>query len=174
MPLPRNRTKPPKPLANRIIPLAQAKAEYLHRYTMGHKPGWAIPMFEGNGKFYAPHFRSDQEWYGHSTFPGEEAHKGRAWDDCHTTGQTWPLGNWLDTPYDLKTRAPAPKLTKAQEAQRVALAAPDLLEALEGLTMCVEVDQWKPGMDRAGWLQQAKAAIDLAKNGKRSGGEGGK
>ena len=64
--------------------------------------------------------------------------------------------------------APAPKLTKAQEAQRLALAAPDLLEALEGLALCVEVDQWKPGMDRAGWLQQARAAIDLAKNGKRS------
>jgi hypothetical protein len=127
-------------------------------------------MFDGNGKFYAPHFRSDQEWYNHTTFPGEEAHKGRDRDACHTSGQTWPLGQWLDTPYDLRTRAPAPSLTKAHEAQRVALAAPDLLEALEGLTLCVEVDQWKPGMDRAGWLQQAKAAIDLAKNGKPTAG----
>ena len=165
------RTLPATPPGPRAVSFAPACAQYLNRYTMDHQPEWTREMFDGNGKFYAPHFRSDQEWYDRTTFPGERGHKGDR-TNCHTTGQTWPLGKWLDTPYALRTRAPAPRLTKAQEAQRLALAAPDLLEALEGLDLCVEVDQWKPGMDRAGWLQQARAAIDLAKNGKRSSGAG--
>jgi hypothetical protein len=40
----------------------QAKAQYVHRFTMEHG---AAP----NGQYYAPQFASDQEWYDHTQFP---------------------------------------------------------------------------------------------------------
>ena len=70
---------------------------YVHRFTMEHVPSWASgqPIV---GKFYAPQFRTDKEWYDNTTFPGEAGHLGGR-RHCHTSGQTWPLGKLLDAPY---------------------------------------------------------------------------
>lgn len=91
--------------------LAQAKAMYVHRYTMEHVPAWAaktapIDRDDPKARYYAPQFRTDAEWYANSKFPGESAYVptgsvGRR--DCFTTGQTWPLGKWLDKPYKVQS-----------------------------------------------------------------------
>ena len=77
--------------------LTQARALYPHRYTMEHVPQWARNPC--GGKFYAPHFRTDAEWYAATAFPGEPACIGDDGKHCLTTGQTWPLGQWLDKPF---------------------------------------------------------------------------
>lgn len=73
---------------------AKAKKLYIHRFTMEHVPTWAEHPAP-NGKYYAPQYRTDQEWYDNT----------RYWDnnlqypDCFSTRQTWPLGHWLDQQY---------------------------------------------------------------------------
>lgn len=81
----------------RVISFEQAKARYVHRFTMDYRPQWAIERAR-NGKFYAPQFRSDREWYENTLFPGE-GHVHPRERHCFTTGQTWPLGVWLLEPY---------------------------------------------------------------------------
>lgn len=77
--------------------LAQARSQYVHRFTMEHVPQWARTEC-GNGKFYAPQYSSDSEWYEHTVFPEEESHPDfpRKVNHCYATGQTWPRGLWLD------------------------------------------------------------------------------
>jgi hypothetical protein len=79
----------------------EATSRYVHRYTMEHVPAWARarPCDHGGTetRYYAPQFRSDREWYDNTTFPGEPGHLGGR-KYCYTTGQTWPLGMWLDRP----------------------------------------------------------------------------
>jgi hypothetical protein len=75
----------------------QAKARWVNRYTMEHVPSWAR-IADDNGKYYAPQFATDMEWYENTLFPGEAGHVGTA-ATCYTTGQTWPLGQWLDQPF---------------------------------------------------------------------------
>ena len=70
-----------------------ACAQYPHRYTVEHVPDWAKKPAP-SGKFYAPQYRSDREWYENTNFPTHH------WEThCHSSGQTWPLGHWLDQPY---------------------------------------------------------------------------
>ena len=78
----------------RSISFQEACRTYVHRYTGEHVPDWACRPAP-NGKFYAPQFRDDRDWYDHTRFYGEEGHCGRK-SDCFTTEQTWPLGHWLD------------------------------------------------------------------------------
>lgn len=80
----------------RALTLAQAQARYVHRYTMEHIPAWSRKHCAG--KFYAPQFRSDAEWYANTVFPGEPGHFGKR-DECNTSGQTWPCGEWLSSPF---------------------------------------------------------------------------
>ncbi len=71
--------------------LAQARAQYMYRYTMEHVPAWARePM--PNGRYPAPHFRTDAEWFDHTKFPGEPGLHGNC-RHCQTLDQTWPLGS---------------------------------------------------------------------------------
>jgi hypothetical protein len=80
--------------------LAEACAQYVHRFTMEHVPSWSRERSRSG--YYAPQFRSDAEWYENTLFPGEEKHTalmGTHQAICYTTGQTWPLGQWLDKPY---------------------------------------------------------------------------
>ena len=79
----------------RPITFEQAKAQYIHRYTMEHVPAWAKRR-SGNGKFYAPQFRTDAEWYENAKFDGESDLADKEY--CHVSGETWPLGQWLDAP----------------------------------------------------------------------------
>jgi hypothetical protein len=77
----------------------QAREAYVHRYTMEHVPAWAKRPCD-NGKFYAPQFRTDREWFENTKFPPNNpfAHSKRD-TSCYTSGQTWPLGQWLDKPF---------------------------------------------------------------------------
>ena len=74
----------------------QACRQYVHRFTMEHVPGWALNPL--GGKYYAPQFATDREWYVNTKFPGEPDHLGFS-DGCYTTGQGWPLGHWLEHPF---------------------------------------------------------------------------
>jgi hypothetical protein len=84
-------------MKKRPISFANACAQYVHRYTLEHTPQWAKSPCEGNGRFYAPQYRSDREWYEATRFPGE-AGISRKDDHCQSNGQTWPLGQWLHQP----------------------------------------------------------------------------
>lgn len=80
---------------SRKISLETAKGLYVHRYTLEHIPEWARKSHEG--KFYAPQYRTDSEWYDNTLFPGEDFVSERS-RHCYTNGQTWPLGKWLAKP----------------------------------------------------------------------------
>lgn len=98
-------------MAFRKVSFEQARAQYPHRYTMEHVPSWALvpPDVLKKGEkqrpgYYAPQFRSDREWYDNTAFPGEGDVHANA-KHCHTSGQTWPCGQWLERPY--RVRVPA-------------------------------------------------------------------
>jgi len=80
----------------------KACALFVNRYTMEHVPSWARQKTQ-EGKFYAPQYRSDREWYDNTVFPGDirtdftAPPKGASY--CESRNQTWPLGMWLDAPY---------------------------------------------------------------------------
>jgi len=77
------------------ITFTEAKAQYVHRYTMDYVPTWALKP-ANNGKYYAPQYASDKEWFENTKFPPDPmCYKS----NCYTTNQTWPLGQWLDEPY---------------------------------------------------------------------------
>ena len=76
--------------------LHAACARFVHRYTMEHAPAWARKQ-RTDGTFYAPQFRTDAEWYAATLFHGESPFATR--DNCYTSGQTWPLGQSLETPF---------------------------------------------------------------------------
>lgn len=92
----------------RPITLAQAQRQFPHRFTMEHVPQHATrPVTLTRGAtpvYYAPQYASDQEWYDNTIFPGEETmpRRGR-W--CNSLNQTWPLGQWLDAPYQVNRQA---------------------------------------------------------------------
>ncbi|KKS05286.1 MAG: hypothetical protein UU59_C0051G0006 [candidate division WWE3 bacterium GW2011_GWE1_41_27] len=73
----------------------KAKRNYVNRFTMDHVPTWALTP-ANNGKYYAPQYISDKEWYDNTFFP---PHKLCYKSDCYSTNQTWPIGQWLDKPY---------------------------------------------------------------------------
>lgn len=85
----------------RKLTLTQAKARYVHRYTMEHVPAWAAkPIYHDDRKqslYYAPQYRTDKEWYENTTFFGESDMADP--DYCYSNNQSWPLGQWLEKPY---------------------------------------------------------------------------
>ena len=87
--------------------LQTAQQNYPHRYTMEHIPLYARTQCR-NGKYYAPQFRTDAEWYAATRFPGEKGIP-RDQDHCETGPATWPLGQWLDKP---APAYPAPHMWK--------------------------------------------------------------
>lgn len=84
-------------MAPRKLALDQARNRYPHRFTMEHCPSWArLPL--SDGRYCAPQYASDREWYDNTTFPGEKhIHGNSKW--CQSSGQTWPLGKYLEEPY---------------------------------------------------------------------------
>ncbi|TXM69663.1 hypothetical protein [Methylobacterium sp. WL120] len=80
----------------RKLTFEQAKRLYGQRYTLDHVPNWAFKHH--NGRFYAPQYASDREWYENTLFPGEDGHHGFG-KDCYSSRATYPLGVWLDKPY---------------------------------------------------------------------------
>jgi hypothetical protein len=67
------------------------------RFTMEHAPVWA-KMQCSNGKYPAPQFKSDREWYVNTTFPGEK-YLDENEKHAISVNQSFPLGYWLDSPY---------------------------------------------------------------------------
>lgn len=91
--------------ANRRMSFAEATARYVHRFTMEHVPAWASVQ-RADGTYYAPHFRTDREWYENTKFPGEPGYIDTGDGSCYTSGQTWPLGKAIHkAPYSI---GPAP------------------------------------------------------------------
>jgi hypothetical protein len=90
----------------RKLSFERACRTYVNRYTMEHIPQWATKgcVASGQLRHYAPQFRTDREWYDNTRFPGESGHHGIG-TDCYTSGQTWPLGKWLDAPYSAPKRS---------------------------------------------------------------------
>lgn len=91
----------------RSISLEQAKSRYLYRYTMEHKPSWAN-YSAPSGKYYAPQYASDAELYANTEFPGEKRHRElgvRPKSSCLSENETWPLGQWLDEPFIVRSAA---------------------------------------------------------------------
>lgn len=77
----------------------QAKARYVHRFTMEHTPAWALVQMP-NGKHYAPQFRTDSEWFRNTIFPpNNPIARSKRDTSCYTSNQTWPLGLYLTKPY---------------------------------------------------------------------------
>jgi hypothetical protein len=89
-------------MTNRKISFEDACRQYVHRFTMDHVPEWARTPLKV-GKYYAPQYRSDREWYDNTVFPGEPGHYGTR-NECNTHGQTWPLGQWLTEPFHKANR----------------------------------------------------------------------
>ncbi len=89
--------------SNRKMTLQEAKARFPHRFTMEHRPVWAARQAD-NGKFYAPQYSSDREWYENTFFKGEEGYLqigSSRLGSCYTTNQSWPLGMWLNEPFQV-------------------------------------------------------------------------
>lgn len=87
--------------AKPLMTLERAKALYVHRFTMEHVPQWALKAAP-NGKYYAPQYASDAEWYSKTLFPPNNPFHKR---NCHSQSPSWPLGTWLDSPFDRKAAA---------------------------------------------------------------------
>lgn len=83
----------------KTISFEQAKAAYVHRFTMEHIPQWAKKPMD-NGKYYAPQYTSDREWYDNTLFPPHAFSISKRDTSCHSTNQSWPLGKSLDRPYN--------------------------------------------------------------------------
>lgn len=81
----------------RKLSFEQAKARYVHRFTCEHVPAWAtVPA--PNGRYYAPQYATDREWYNKTAFKGEPAWLGLT-NECTSLKPSWPLGQWLDAPF---------------------------------------------------------------------------
>lgn len=68
----------------------EAKRDYIHRFTMEHVPDWAKEQ-RPDGKYYAPQYKTDYEWYCNTHFFRNE---------CACTNLSWPLGTELDKPFN--------------------------------------------------------------------------
>lgn len=88
---------PRNPNTPRPVTLAQAQTQYPHRFTGEHVPQWAL-IPDDDGRFYAPQYRNDAEWYENTTFPGEGG-LSPAMRECRSFHPTWPLGRWLTAPH---------------------------------------------------------------------------
>jgi hypothetical protein len=83
---------------NRKMSFDEACRRYVHRFTMEHVPAWTRKP-RPDGTYYAPHYRSDAEWYERTAFPGEPGNPGFPRNSCFSTDQTWPVGQSLDRPF---------------------------------------------------------------------------
>ena len=94
-------TKPERPS------FEEACARFVNRFTMEYVPPWAHiattsdPEADAEGLqtvwYPAPHYRTDREWYDNTKFWGEDVLATRHY--CFSSGQTWPCGIRLHTPY---------------------------------------------------------------------------
>lgn len=85
----------------------QAKSMYVHRFTMEHVPDWARGSFDGPcgdrelvGRYPAPQYRTDREWFENTKFPPDNPFAVSKRDkSCYSTNPSWPLGQSLEKPF---------------------------------------------------------------------------
>ena len=80
----------------RPISFDQARNQYGHRFTADHIPAWAEKRLDV-GKYYAPQYDSDAQWYERTLFNGEDEIADK--NHCYSADESWPLGTFLPTPY---------------------------------------------------------------------------
>ena len=85
-------------MGKRRISFEEARARFVHRFTMEHVPAWAFQT-RPDGSFYAPQFATDREWYEATRFPGEPGIHGNSCH-CFTGAPTWPMGDKLTAPFN--------------------------------------------------------------------------
>lgn len=61
-----------------------AKRVFSRRYTCEHIPSWVFTEAKA-GRYCAPQYRTDQEWFENTTFP-------LFGDYCESSNPSWPLG----------------------------------------------------------------------------------
>jgi hypothetical protein len=116
---------------NRPITFEAAKAQFPHRYTCEHVPTWAKQQAP-NGKWYAPQFATDKQWYDSTKFYGESEFVEKS--HCYTSGQIWPHGQWLLTCFERNSADWRKREHNAREAAAIEFAStyetsrPDLYE----------------------------------------------
>jgi hypothetical protein len=75
------------------------------RFTCDRVPSWALEPAP-NGKYYAPHYRDDQEWLANTWFTvNDDGKLSKSVVLCESKAASWPIGVWLDNPYEVQ-RAP--------------------------------------------------------------------
>ena len=82
-------------MGNRMA-FEQAKNRYVHRFTADHIPDWARQKAD-NGRYHAPGFSSDRDWYEKTIFPGEGNISSRS-RFCESKPD-FPFGKWLVEPF---------------------------------------------------------------------------
>jgi hypothetical protein len=70
------------------------------RYTLEHLPAWSSREVSP-GRYFAPQFATDREWYDNTVFHGEPSHYGSE-TSYHSLNYSWPLGMALDKPYRIQ------------------------------------------------------------------------
>lgn len=80
-------------MKSRPLSFTEACARFPHRYTVDHIPAH-VRHRQPNGLFLAPQYASDGEWYEKTLFAGESPLANSRY--CHSDGQSWPFGQWLD------------------------------------------------------------------------------
>jgi hypothetical protein len=107
----------------------EACARYVHRYTLQHIPQWAkSPM--PNGKYCAPQYLTDQEWYDNTLFPPHALSMSKKDTSCYSNGQTWPLGMTLEAPL-INSKAIASLLIEAMHYRNSGKGKEFLAKAIE-------------------------------------------
>lgn len=145
----------------RELTLEQACSQYPHRFTMEHKPGWADSKTEKG--YYAPQYASDREWYENTRFPGESDHVGPP-GACYSTGATWPIGQWLELPYQAGGFYPL-KETPQRDPVAIFLAARALLACYDrdrGVDNGIETDPFWHEHMQSGYESVAEACLKVA------------
>lgn len=92
--------------AKRTLSFEEAIAIGDSRFTLTHIPPWYATSARRHGvedKYFAPQFSSDREWYENTKFRGEEGHYGGE-RNYHSINFSFPLGVWLDKPYELPNK----------------------------------------------------------------------
>lgn len=84
-------------MTDRKVSFEQAKRDFPDRYTVDNVPQWARKPAP-NGRYFAPHYASDREWYESQIFPGEPGLHGNARQCKQVRRETLPMGKWLDAP----------------------------------------------------------------------------
>lgn len=73
-----------------------------NRFTCETVPDWARRQVS-EGKYPAPQYRTDFEWLANTSFTvNNKGSLSKSMLVCESKDPSWPLGVWLDNPYELK------------------------------------------------------------------------